>query len=163
MPVDRSYDGLRQLLADRPRSGPEDLAALAMAVAPAIGATELVIYLADYGQNQLVPLRAADTPAREPIAVEGTVAGRAFASELPYETGQQIWVPLLDAAQRIGVLEIVASTAPPAQAHLLVAAAIAQLVSTRRFYGDAVEHSRRTLPMQVPTEIVWGLLPPLTY
>src|SRR5947199_97588 len=75
MPVNRSYEGLRQLLADRPRSGPEDLAALAMAVAPAI----------------------------------------------------------------------------------------AQLVSTRRFYGDAVEHSRRTLPMQVPTEIVWGLLPPLTY
>jgi sigma-B regulation protein RsbU (phosphoserine phosphatase) len=163
MAVDGSFDGVRQLLADRPQSGPEDLAALAMAVAPALGAAELVIYLVDYGQTQLVPLRAKDTPSREPLPVEGTVAGRAFTSEQAYETEHQIWVPLLDAAQRIGVLEIVTRAAPPEEVHLLVAATIAQLVSTRRWYGDAVEHSRRTLPMQLPTEIVWGLLPPLTY
>ena len=161
--MDDPFDGLRQLLSRSPRSGPEDLATLAMDLAPSLGGTEVVIYLVDYGQTYLVPLRAADTPPREPLAVEGTVAGRAFTSMRPFETENQTWVPLVDSAQRIGVLEIVTKEPHADEVYLVVAAVFAQLTSTRRFYGDAIEHTRRALPMQLATEIVWGLLPPMTY
>ena len=157
-----AIDGLRQLLTGVPRSGPEDLATAAADVAPLLDAEEMVIYLVDYGQAYLVPLAGPGAPARDPVPVEGTMAGRAYATMQAYETDTQVWVPLLDAAQRLGVLEIVTKQPAP-DAYDLVAAVIAQLVSTRRLYGDAVEHARRVLPMQLATEIVWGLLPPLTY
>jgi phosphoserine phosphatase RsbU/P len=164
--VDDTLDGLRQLLTEAPRSGPEDLASLAMQIAPRLGASEIVIYLVDYGQAVLAPLRAQDTPPREPLGVDATVAGRAFATGHTYETDTHVWVPLVDAAQRVGVLEI-ATRVPPSdrlrQAYPVVAGVLAQLVSTRRCYGDAIEHTRRSLPMQLATEIVWCLLPPLTY
>ena len=44
----------------------------------------------------------------------------------------------------------------------VIAALVAELISSRRFYGDAVEHTRRRLPMQVAAEIIWNQLPPLT-
>lgn len=164
--MDDTLDGLRQLLTEAPRSGPEDLASLAMQIAPRLGATEIVIYLVDYGQTVLMPLRADDTPPREPLAVDTTVAGRAFATMHSYETDGHVWVPLVDAAQRVGILEIETKVTPTdrlREAYQVVGGILAQLVSTRRFYGDAVEHTRRTLPMQLATEIVWCLLPPLTY
>jgi serine phosphatase RsbU (regulator of sigma subunit) len=39
---------------------------------------------------------------------------------------------------------------------------VAELIASRRFYGDAVEHTRRRLPMQLAAEIIWNQLPPLT-
>jgi serine phosphatase RsbU (regulator of sigma subunit) len=45
----------------------------------------------------------------------------------------------------------------------LLASVLAELLATRRSYGDAVELARRRLPMQLATEIIWGLLPPLTF
>jgi serine phosphatase RsbU (regulator of sigma subunit) len=40
---------------------------------------------------------------------------------------------------------------------------VAELIASRRFYGDAVEHTRRRLPMQLAAEIIWNQLPPLTF
>ena len=45
----------------------------------------------------------------------------------------------------------------------VIAALVAELIASRRFYGDAVEHTRRRLPMQLAAEIVWNQLPPLTF
>jgi sigma-B regulation protein RsbU (phosphoserine phosphatase) len=40
---------------------------------------------------------------------------------------------------------------------------VAELIASRRFYGDAVERTRRRLPMQLAAEIIWSQLPPLTF
>jgi sigma-B regulation protein RsbU (phosphoserine phosphatase) len=45
----------------------------------------------------------------------------------------------------------------------VIAALLAELIASRRAYGDAVQHTRRRLPMQLAAEIIWNQLPPLTF
>ena len=153
---------VRWLQSHAPNAGPDDLAALVSRVAPMVDATEIVIYLADYAQTHLVPLMPAD---RDLLAIESTLAGRAFTGldiQRTVDQPDRLWVPLLDGCERMGVLEILSPTVTDAVCREL-SACIAQLVTTRRPYGDVVERRRRRLPMQVAAEIVWGLLPPLTF
>jgi hypothetical protein len=164
------YTGLRQVLAEVEHAGADDLAALALRAAPHFGAVDIVVYLVDYGQLYLVPLSAIGVAPRDAVAVDGTLAGRTFGTGQRYEaTGHaetRIWLPLLDGTQRLGVVEVVVRQ-PPAphmdEAFQALAVLLAELVVSRRLYGDAIEHARRRLPMQLATEIVWGLLPPLTF
>jgi len=149
---------VRWLQSHAPNAGPDDLATLVSRVAPMVDATEIVIYLADYAQTHLVPLMPAD---RDLLAIESTLAGRAFTG-LEIQRSDRLWVPLLDGCERMGVLEIMSPTVTDAVCREL-SACIAQLITTRRPYGDVVERRRRRLPMQVAAEIVWGLLPPLTF
>jgi serine phosphatase RsbU (regulator of sigma subunit) len=161
---------LRRLLAGSHLARPEDLPALAMAAAGLLDAREMVIYLVDYGQVNLVPLPGAGAPPRDAVSIDGTVPGRAYALIETYATdhdgGYRLWLPLLDGTQRLGVLEVNTVKAPSARLredYHAVASLLAELVTTRRAYGDAVEHTRRQVPMQLAAEIVWNLLPPLTF
>jgi hypothetical protein len=161
-------DAVRWLQLTAPGGGPDDLSALVTRAAPAIGATQIVIYVADYGQTRLVPLAGAG-PARDALPVETTLAGRAFTGldiQHAVDDADRMWVPLLIGCERLGVLEIVSPAAGdpelagPARE---LALTIAQVLVNRRPYGDVVERLRRSVPMQVAAEIVWGLLPPLTF
>ncbi|HEX2772547.1 MAG TPA: PP2C family protein-serine/threonine phosphatase, partial [Micromonosporaceae bacterium] len=134
----------------------------------AVGATEIAIYVADYAQSNLVPMPAHGL-ARKPMAIETTLGGRAYTSfeiQLAPDHPDRVWVPLVDGCERIGVLEVVTPAAASDRAQAAgreLAACVAQLIKSRRAYGDIVERLRRRLPMQVAAEIVWGLLPPLTF
>jgi serine phosphatase RsbU (regulator of sigma subunit) len=161
---------LRRLLAGSHEARPEDLPALAMAAAGRLDARELVIYLVDYGQVNLVPLPGAGAPPRDTVSIDGTIPGRAYALIETYETGgpdgYRLWLPLLDGTERLGVLEVHTAEAPSARLRAdcqAVASLLAELVTTRRAYGDVVERARRRVPMQLAAEIVWNLLPPLTF
>jgi serine phosphatase RsbU (regulator of sigma subunit) len=161
-------EAVRWLQDNAPRTGLDDLATLVLRSAPAAGFTEIAVYLADYPQSHLVPL-PADGLVRETLPIETTLGGRAFTSlevqRAPDHT-DRLWVPLVDGCERLGVLEVVS---PPAvddrdeAAGQELAACVAQLVKSRRSYGDVVEQLRRRRPMEVAAEIVWGLLPPLTF
>ena len=159
---------VRWLQLTAPRGGPDDLSALVARVAPAIGATEVVIYLADYAQLRLVPLLPAGV-LRDVLPIETTLAGRAFTGlevQRAVDDPDRMWVPLLVGCERMGVLEIVspaAATPELAASARELAVSVAQLLVNRRPYGDVIERLRRRLPMQVAAEIVWGLLPPLTF
>jgi phosphoserine phosphatase RsbU/P len=179
--VKQRYDGAEAAVTDATRAlgaliagahlaRPEDLPALAMRAAQLLGAEEITIYLVDYAQTSLLPLAGAGAGRRDVLAVDGTLAGRAFALSEAYETGgdavHRMWLPLLDGTERLGVLEVVTKTPPaaPAREHYRMAASLlSHLLVTRRVYGDAVERTRRALPMQLAAEIVWNLLPPLTF
>ncbi|MGC5376986.1 PP2C family protein-serine/threonine phosphatase [Micromonospora sp. DT68] len=158
----------RWLQLNAPRGGPDELSLLVTRAAPAIGATEVVIYLADYTQSILVPLLGAGL-VRDELTIETTLAGRAFTSldvQRAAETPDRLWVPLLLGCERLGVLEVVSPDAGDAAMDVPaweLAVNIAQVLVNRRLYGDVVERMRRRLPMQVAAEIVWGLLPPLTF
>ena len=161
-------DAVRWLQLNAPGGGPDDLSELAARAAPAVGATEIVIYLADYTQSCLVPLVSAGV-TRDELSIETTLAGRAFTGldvQRATESPDRVWVPLLLGCERLGVLEVVSPAAgDPALdgAAWELAVNIAQVLVNRRLYGDVVERMRRRLPMQVAAEIVWGLLPPLTF
>ncbi|MBD0324061.1 MAG: serine/threonine-protein phosphatase [Aldersonia sp.] len=143
---------------------------MTMRVAPVLGLREIVVYAVDYAQTQLVPFTGRTTPPREALTVDGTLAGRAFVLDEPNETlvdgTYRLWMPMTDCSHRIGVVEF--SSARPFGDELrgtcaAITTVLAELLVTRRLYGDAVELVRRRLPMQVATEIVWSLLPPLTF
>jgi phosphoserine phosphatase RsbU/P len=130
-----------------------------------MGAEALVIYLVDYAQTYLAPFAGETTPPRERVMVDGTLAGRAFALGEICDSSTGLWVPMMDCGHRIGVLEVVAPnpiSGGDRDTYRAIATALAQTIATRDVYGDAIEHLRRGLPMQLATEIVWNLLPPLT-
>jgi serine phosphatase RsbU (regulator of sigma subunit) len=163
-------EAVRRLLDLRYRGRTEDLPPVLTEVAPLLDAESVSVLLVDYGQTCLFPLRGTDPAVAEPIEVDGTAAGLSFASARETRRDQAdgctLWVPLLHGAERLGVLEIRVK-AYPAEAvrndFAVIAALIAELISSRRFYGDAVERTRRRLPMQLAAEIIWNQLPPLTF
>jgi len=161
-------EAVRRLLDLRHRGRVEDLPSVLGEAAPFLDATEIAALLIDYGQVSLCPLRGT---AAAPVPVEGTVAGQAFVSAEVTSAaddggGIWLWLPLLHGAERLGVLQVRTKAVVDDQLSedlRTIAALVAELIASRRFYGDAVEYTRRRLPMQLAAEIIWNQLPPLTF
>ncbi|BCJ50753.1 hypothetical protein Asp14428_22280 [Actinoplanes sp. NBRC 14428] len=158
-------EAVRRLLDLRHRSRPEDLPPALAGVAPLLGADRLTALMIDYEQISLWPLHG--TPGdHEPRKVDDTLAGQAFCTAVTTQAGSRMWLPLLHGAERLGVLEVWLEAEPDERLHrdlVVIAALVAELIASRRFYGDAVERTRRRLPMQLAAEIIWNQLPPLTF
>lgn len=137
-------------------------------VAPLLDVAELVIYVVDHQQRVLVPLTRPGV-ARDVIAVDGTVAGRAFSllagQEVPCGDGVTMWIPLLAGTDRQGVLQVVAPVVDDRVRCNCEALAtlLADLLITRNLYGDTIERLRRRAAMGVPAELIRAQLPPLTF
>jgi serine phosphatase RsbU (regulator of sigma subunit) len=145
-------------------------------VESALNASEVVLYLNNHEQSALVPV-----PGRRPVTapqrpVEGSIAGRAFISTTirtaPTDDPgrRRMWMPIIDGTDRMGVLELVldASDAGEVSTELAeiverYAHAVAQAVLSKRQYGDVFEFVQRSQPMTVGAELLWSVLPPLTY
>ncbi|WP_199515520.1 PP2C family protein-serine/threonine phosphatase [Nucisporomicrobium flavum] len=158
-------EAVRRLLDLRHRSRPEDLPPILDAVAPLLGAARITALMVDYEQISLWPLHgtASDSAPRK---VDDTPAGQAFSTTRTAYAEPCLWVPLLHGAERLGVLEVWLDADPgePLRRDLeAIAALVAELIASRRFYGDAVELTRRRQPMQLAAEIIWNQLPPLTF
>jgi stage II sporulation SpoE-like protein len=164
-------EALRRLLRQAHHARPDDLPEMAMRAAPLLDATAIVIYLVDHEQRVLLPLLGGTAPARDPFAIEGTLGGRAFSLVTPCVSeaepdGLRLWVPLVDGAERLGVLEVVAAARPDEAAvedFMAIAAVLAELVVTRSFYSDTIERLRRRKPMRLAAEMLLAQLPPLTF
>ncbi|MDP9390005.1 MAG: serine/threonine-protein phosphatase [Actinomycetota bacterium] len=136
-----------------------------------LGALEAVVYLADYEQHSLVPVLGEGVPARSPLTIDDSAGGEAFRRvdvvRPPVQEGiSRLWVPLLDGAERNGVLEMVygrsLSEADEQEARNY-ASLIAELSVTRDAYSDVFARLRRSRPLTVAAEMQWDLLPPLTF
>ncbi|MFG1677543.1 PP2C family protein-serine/threonine phosphatase [Micromonospora sp. NPDC049282] len=166
-----SLESLRQLLQQSHHARPDDLPEMAMRAAPLLDARVLVIYLVDHQQRLLLPLLGGSAPAREPIDVDGTLAGRAFSTASTCvgsgdDDGVRVWVPVVDGNERMGVLEVVADSAPDDDGLDdcgAVATLLAELITTRSLYSDRIELIRRRQPMQLAAEMLRAQLPPLTF
>jgi len=140
------------------------------------GLRHLGVYLCDLEQEHLVPLSAPRTGAWDDgvLRIEGTVAGRCFATariiELDAEDvgRRQLWVPLMDGTERIGVMVLNVPAADGRVDTRLVeiceryAHLAAQLVLSKGAYGDLFERARRRQPMSVAAELQRHMLPPMT-
>jgi serine phosphatase RsbU (regulator of sigma subunit) len=144
--------------------------ALVGAVADAaaeLGAHEVEIYLVDYEQALLLPL--PDGIQRPSLEVDTTLPGRVFttgeALEADATGGRRLWLPLIDGADRLGVIGL--TLAGPTEAdrdgcrHL--STLVAELLVSKSQYTDAYFLARRRRPMSLVAEMQWRLLPPLTY
>ncbi len=156
---------LRRARESDPAAIPEVLAN----AAADFGATDVVVYLVDFGQTVLEPLpdRAAhaDLPATEEVAA--TMAGRAFidqgvvAAERP--GGFRVWVPILEGSDRTGV---VALTLPAVDEALLEASEelgllAGYLIAAHARCTDLYNLHRRRRSMSLAASMQWDLLPPL--
>ncbi len=164
-------DPLRSLLHASHLLAPDDLASTVAAHAGSLGARETVIYLADYEQATLVPLPGAEVPERQALAIESTMAGRAFRRvEVVTSSATvgyyRLWLPLLDGVERLGVVELVLAAEPDANLQedfRALISLVAELIVVHGAYGDVFTRLRRRRTFTLAAEIQWKLLPPLTF
>jgi hypothetical protein len=172
-PSDTSVaDMLNELLRRTYLSSPSDLGAVIAEQARRIGAHDVALYLIDYEQRTLVPL-SGPRRDRQPLSVEGTIAGRAFKTTSIQRSssedgdGQRLWLPLLDGTERLGVIEMAFGEGAIAERTITVceryAHLTATLIATKAAYGDAFEVTRRQRPMTISSEMLWQLTPPLVF
>ena len=88
---------------------PDRLPALVSEAGAALG-VEVTVHVADHEQRRLWPLSPAGPDTPDSLPIDGTLAGRVFQSVrlLPSEADgvRRLWLPLLDGADRMGVLEV---------------------------------------------------------
>ncbi|SDF22868.1 Serine phosphatase RsbU, regulator of sigma subunit [Blastococcus aurantiacus] len=136
-----------------------------------LGAREAVVYLADYGQQLLLPVPGNGVPVREPLPVDGSTRGQVFRRvellrEPTADGGTRLWLPLIDGAERLGIIELAFPDDPRDRYEEEVRAfvsIVAELSVTRNLYSDVLRLLRRRRPLTMAAEIQWELLPPLTF
>lgn len=139
-----------------------------------LGLEDVRILLADVEQRMLIPFtgdRTAPPSPDELIAIDGSLAGRAYRTEArvigePVDGRTTAWFPLLDSAERLGVFVVtVAGTFDDTRISETAAftSLVGELVASKDAYGDAIARARRTRPMTLSAEMRWTMLPPLTY
>ena len=157
-------------------SRPDQLVEVAAEVAEeSIGASEVVLYLANYEQTKLVPFPAARSPERPELGMDGTVAGHVFTSSSIHVSTtddpgrRRLWVPVLDGTDRLGTLELCVDAVDGQVAEDLVlvveryAHAIAQAALSKRQYGDVFDLVQRSQAMSIGAELLHSVLPPSVF
>ena len=125
------------------------------------------VLLQDYDQMTLVPLPGERLLMDQPRPIEGSVAGRAFQTDVTIESAQpdgiRLFVPLLDGTDRVGVLGFTLDTVNEDDRRLArrLAGLVADILITKSMYTDRYFQARRRQPMSLSAEMQWQLLPPL--
>jgi serine phosphatase RsbU (regulator of sigma subunit) len=166
--VSSGDDILGQALRASHQMEPADLVAVLAEGAKAIGAREVALLVVDYDQRLLVPLPGSEPDGEGPVAIDGTVAGRAFIGgavvESHFDGGVRLWFPLVDGSERLGVVSLVVddATGRVEQGVFDLVSLVADTLQAKRAYTDAYERVRRQREMTLASELLWSLLPPLT-
>ena len=153
---------VRALLAARQQHNPAGILGVVDTARALVGAAKARVHVADYALSALCVLSEAG-PLEVAYPLEGTIAGRAFASGEMVATDTTWWLPLVDATERLGVLELEFDTAPAVVPPLLteLSSVLVLLIVSMRRYTDVWLRSRRALDMTPAAEAQWDLLPPL--
>jgi hypothetical protein len=142
--------------------------------AAAAGLHRARIYLADLQEDVLRSLTGqgldgAQGGEGEPvIPIVGSPAGRSFTTLTPVselDGDRRWWVPLLDGAERVGVLRLDTRDdgSPDTTAMGRLATLVTMMIMTKRAYSDSYARRVRTRPMNVAAEMQWNLMPPRAF
>ncbi len=146
---------------------PQLIAPLVAEVIAAIGGRDVAVFLPDYDQMHLVPLRGKGLVTGEPELIDESLAGRAFLSDAMIEevltAGVRCFVPLLDGTDRVGVLAFTTNRPDDDDRRLArrFAGLVADVLVTKGGYTDRFFQARRRQPMNLSAEMLWSLVPPL--
>ena len=148
-------------------TAPCDLAPMIAEVVEAEGLTDLALYLQDYDQLTLLPLPAGGE-ARLEMPIDTSVPGQAFVTNMPVEVpsgngGTRLWLPMLDGADRVGVLGVTVGAVDDDVRRLArrLTGLVAELLVTKGQYTDHFFRVRRRKGTTLAAEMQWHLLPPL--
>jgi hypothetical protein len=145
---------------------PDDLAALGDRAVDMLGGWATQMYFADLGQDVL--LRFSGDGETE-LDIDATIAGRAYRTTEPVgvdvEGGRRLWIPIVDGADRLGVLGVVVDREDDdlLAAIQQVVTVLAEIAVSRSQYGDSLALARRRRQLSLASELRWGQLPPLTF
>ncbi|MFF5105183.1 PP2C family protein-serine/threonine phosphatase [Streptomyces sp. NPDC000134] len=155
---------LQEFLGD-PEHLTMDLSTIVARCAKAMSLPHAVVYLTDLQQRHLVP----QTDVAAPLPIDGSLAGWAYRTqslrvERAQTEGVTAWFPLLDGAERLGVLAVnqTALTAGSLTRGQALASLLAMAISSKRAYEDSFVRRTRTEKMQLPAEMLRAFLPPRT-
>jgi serine phosphatase RsbU (regulator of sigma subunit) len=169
-----SYEAvISELIQRSHRVHPERVAPLLAEQLPRLGLDDVALYLTDLEQRLLVAVPGPGLAERAALDIDDSLGGLAFRTEQTVfgevvgageRPAVRLWVPLLDGAERLGVLAVtaVADEVTIRRAGDLASIAAAMVVG-KQPYGDGLVNTRRTHEMQIAAELRWDSLPPLTY
>ncbi|MGW7410296.1 PP2C family protein-serine/threonine phosphatase [Streptomyces sp. NPDC054833] len=155
---------LEELIIEAQAALPVELPDLANRCALALGLDTALIYLADLQQQLLIPL----DEALEPLPVDRSSAGWAYRTLSPRvdaaDDGLIVWMPLVDGAERLGVLAVRTASLDGVRMRRsgMLAHLFAMLITSKRAYSDWLAARTRTRAMQLPAEMLRAFLPPRT-
>ena len=158
---------LRSNLVAQPDSVPATIESLG----GDIGASDVVVYLVDFGQEFLEPLgnysAHNELPKSEKVA--STMAGRAFLTQevvtAERPDGIRMWAPICEGSDRTGVLAL---TLPSDDARRVSAGAdlgmiAGYLIAINARVSDVFNLHRRRQAMTLAASMQWDLLPPIVF
>ncbi|MFC4493039.1 PP2C family protein-serine/threonine phosphatase [Streptomyces ovatisporus] len=139
------------------------------------GWPQVLLYVVDLQQAVLSLLTgrgadggrmAGDLPTE--LQIDGTAPGRAFQLGVVLPTSaqrDQWWVPVLDGAERLGLLRVTTTEDDEAAMQDMqeLASLVALLLVTKRATSDAYARLVRRMRMNVSAEMEWRLMPPRTF
>ena len=137
--------------------------------AAGLGATDVVVYLVDFGQTVLEPLpdRSArpELPSTEHVST--TLAGRCFMDQRVVSAervdGVRVWAPVVEGSDRTGVIAV---TVPAVDDEVFSACEelglfAGYLIAAQARCTDLYNLHRRRRSMSLAASMQWDLLPPL--
>ena len=159
---------LRHLVRASYTLHPDAVPAVVADAAAHLGGRDVVLLIADLDQEAMRPLHGPGDETPPGLPIDGTVAGAAFRSLEPTTEpapggGRQVWAPILDSADRLGVLGLVDDGEVPLDSWMDVAGLLGELLVSKAQYGDSIAFTQRVTPMSIAAELRWGLLPPLQF
>src|SRR5947207_2133896 len=132
---------------------PVDVAgALAQAARP-LGVSAVQVYVADLQQRRLAPLAAAGGRAPDVLPIDSTLAGRAYQT-ITVQSGRagqahQLWIPLVDGTERLGVLGLVVTDLSEAMLarYRTLASLAGMLIAGKSSHTDIYAQAQRSTEM----------------
>jgi hypothetical protein len=154
---------LVELVRAAQQASPAELSSVLNQYAEGMGVTQAFVYLVDLQQRRLLPLIEGEPD----LEVDASLAGWAYRTDsLRVEGGQPggltLWLPLIDGAERLGILEIQTDTLDGLKLWRCqtLASLLALVITSKRAYSDTIAQRMRTHPMQLHTEplrVFWRL------
>lgn len=153
------------------RLAPDDVAPAVSRCLASLGMADAGIYVVDLDQRTLVPVAGSAEPSPEPVDIDSTLPGQVFRTEevlhetRPGGAGVRLWLPLIDGADRVGVLGVTVAEAGEVTVGRArhIASITAGLVVSKSAFGDHLILTRRRRHTDLAAEMRWSMLPPLTF
>ncbi|MEJ2863804.1 PP2C family protein-serine/threonine phosphatase [Actinomycetospora flava] len=128
------------------------------------------VLLVDLGQRVLTSVRPDPPP---PVAVDGTLAGRAF-QHGEFVTGladsgrRVLWIPMLDGTERAGIVRLeldpdVVDDLEFRRRCWTLSGLMGHIAIGKLPYSDRIRRIRAPRPLSVAAELLWHLVPPRTF
>jgi serine phosphatase RsbU (regulator of sigma subunit) len=145
--------------------------ALTRAALP-LGVSAARIYLADLQQRQLALVPAAEGQAADVLPIGSTLAGRAYQTVTIQSApvrgaggeGYQVWIPVVDGTDRLGVLNLTVADVSEAMLdrYRALASLVGLMIEAKVSYSDLYAQTQRSREMALQAELIWAFLPPRT-